>query len=52
MRFGIFIPVAFTAATTLAGGGGWSGMAFAASDAVSRGGSPCRYFRKTRRAAM
>ena len=40
MRFGIFIPVAFTAATTLAGGGGWSGMAFAASDAVSRGGEP------------
>ena len=27
MRFGIFIPVAFAAATTLAGGGGWSGMA-------------------------
>jgi hypothetical protein len=33
MRFGIFIPVAFAAATTLAGGGGWSGMAVAASDA-------------------
>ena len=40
MRFGIFMPVAFAAATTLAGGGGWSGMAFAASDAVSRGREP------------
>ena len=40
MRFGIFILVAFAAAATLAGGGGWSGMAVAASDAASRGGEP------------